>query len=73
MLRFDLHRPLVGRLLLQVDVLDDPEDVVGVDHMLGGAARPSRRRLRREVRLLVTPRQGRAINRSVILEEGKQD
>ena len=43
MLRLDLDRPLVGRLLLQVDVLDDPEHVVGVDHVLGGAARPPRR------------------------------
>ena len=69
MLRLDLDRPLVGRLLLQVDVLDDPEHVVGVDHVLGGAARPPGRRLRREVRLLVAPRQGRAVHRGVVLSE----
>ena len=69
-LRLDLHRPLVGRLLLQVDVLDDPEDVVGVDHVLGRAARTPRRRLRGEVRLLVAPRQGRPVHGGVILYEG---
>ena len=73
MLGLDLYGPLVCRLLLQVDVLDDPEDVVGVDHVLGGAARPPRRRLRGEVRLLVAPRQRRAVHGGVILEEGKRD
>ena len=68
MLRLDLYGPLVGRLLLQVDVLDDAEDVVGVDDVLGRAARPpARRRRRREVRLLVAPRQRRPVIGGVVL------
>ena len=74
MLWLDLDGPLVGRLLLQVDVLDDAEDVVGVDHVLGRAARPpARRRRRREVRLLVAPRQRRPVHRGVVLQETRGD
>ena len=61
-LRLDLHRPLVVGLLLQVDVLDDAEDVVGVDHVLGRAPRAPRARLRRKVRLLVATRQRGAVH-----------
>ena len=68
-LRLDLHRALSDLLdlLAQVDVLHDAEDVVGVDHVLGGAARAPRRRLHREVSLLVAPRQRRTVVGGVVL------
>ena len=65
MLRPDLNGLLILASPLELVVLNDFEDVVGIDDVLSLAANPGRPG---EVRLLVTPGQWRAVQTRVILK-----